>query len=84
MGCVAPLFMFIVATLLVPQPSVKFCGLVTEKVGKPEDEVIVKVLQVEQPLEVFTRQCVYVPGPPGKKVVVGVLAVKVPPKGEIH
>jgi hypothetical protein len=46
--------MFMVATLVVPQPRVNCCGLVTLNVGNPGFAPIEKVLDVEQPLTRLT------------------------------
>lgn len=76
--------MLIVATLVVPQPNVKLCGLVTLYVGNPAVDETVNVEQLEQPLTLLIIQCVKTPTPPGTNIAVGVFAVRVPPVGEIH
>ena len=47
-----------VVKLVVPQPKVNCCGLVTVYVGKLEDENTENVEQLEQPFKLFMIQCV--------------------------
>lgn len=62
--------MLMVALALAKHPSVKFCGLVSEKVGKPWLEFVTNVLVVIHPLISLVVTQVKTPIAPGNKMLV--------------